>query len=215
MRKKNVYFMRPVGQLGPIKIGCSAYVEERLTQVATWSPIPLEIIHMQEGDHTLERNLHRCFADYHSHLEWFHPGDRLLAAISKLRSGSKIADAIDLSDDRGSIHAARRKQIIPELVGYRSFTMKVSWALKRARSKSKAMLYVPDDVDRIMCRWIGQFGYNVRRPPVRPTEDEMKRLQQFIDDPHSHCLTAADKLAAKGRARAIEYRTTSLDEAAA
>jgi hypothetical protein len=195
--KKHIYFMRPIGQLGPIKIGCSRCVQERLVQIAAWSPIPLEIIHTEEGDHKLERNLHRCFADYHSHLEWFHAGERLLAAILKLRSGSKIAEAIDLSDDKGSIHAARRKQLIPELVGYKSYTMKMSWALKRARDRSKVMLYLPSDVDLIMCRWIGQFGYRVRRPPVRPTDEDFKRLHQFLDDPYSHCVTHAHRFPKK------------------
>lgn len=190
--KKNIYFMRPVGHLGPIKIGCTAFPQARLEQLATWSPFPLEIIHFEEAEHSLERNLHRCFADYHSHHEWFHPGERLLEAISKIRAGAKISDAVDLTDNRGSIFPGR-KQIVPELVGCRSYTMKVMWALKRARNASKVMLYAPDDVDRIMHRWSGECGYHVRRPPIRPTDDELAIVQRFIDDPHPYCLTNDQK----------------------
>lgn len=215
---KYVYFMRPVGMEGPIKIGCSIYPQHRLEQVTIWSPFPLEILHIEEGSHTLERNLHRCFADCHSHNEWFRPEERLLNAIRCLQSGMKIAEAIDLGDDRGSIYM-NRPQMPAEMVGYRSLTMKVTWALKRARDKSKVMLYTPIDVDQIMTAWSGIISYNVRRPPVRPTEEQFKRVQEFIDNPYPHCVTHSQKFpdqrAAKGRARAIEYGTTSLDEAAA
>jgi hypothetical protein len=100
---KHVYFMRPVGMVGPIKIGCSRMLQDRLVQMATWSPFPLEIVYSEPGEHELERTLHRCFADYHSHLEWFHPGERLVAALNAMVAGAKIAEAVDLTDLRGSI----------------------------------------------------------------------------------------------------------------
>lgn len=102
--------MKPVGFPGPIKIGCSRMVDERLVQLAAWSPFPLEIIYSEAGEHELERNLHRCFADYHSHLEWFHPGERLIRALELLVAGASIAEAIDLSDVRGSIFMRNGKK---------------------------------------------------------------------------------------------------------
>ncbi|MDV4166222.1 GIY-YIG nuclease family protein [Rhizobium leguminosarum] len=185
---KYVYFMRPVGMEGPIKIGCTLYPHHRLVQLTIWSPFKLEILHMEEGSHTLERNLHKCFADCHSHHEWFHPEPRLLEAISKFKSGMKIADVIDLTDERGSIHA-NRPQVPEVLIGYRSLTMKLTWALKRARAKSKHHVHIPRDIDRIMAAWSGVWSYNVRTEPVRPTAEQFKRVQEFIDDPHSHCVT--------------------------
>jgi len=108
---KRIYFMKPVGLPGPIKIGCSRMVNERLVQLAAWSPWPLEIIYSEAGEHELERTLHRCFADYHSHLEWFHPGERLTRALERLvASDSSIAEAIDLSDVRGSIFMSNGKK---------------------------------------------------------------------------------------------------------
>lgn len=108
MKKKFVYFIRPVGMSGPVKIGCTGFIRERLVQLATWSPLPLEVIYVEEAGHDLERNLHRCFADCHSHHEWFQPNERLLSAIALLQSGKKIADAIDLNDKRGSIFPKKR-----------------------------------------------------------------------------------------------------------
>lgn len=107
---KRVYFIKPVGMIGPIKIGCSRMLEDRLTQLMAVSPFPLEIIHSEPGEHVLERQLHRCFADYHSHLEWFHPGPRLLAALGKIKSGLSIPEAVDLNDVRGSIFMADGKK---------------------------------------------------------------------------------------------------------
>lgn len=44
-----IYFMRPVGQLGPIKIGCSKTPDLRLDTMARWSPQLLEIICTTSG----------------------------------------------------------------------------------------------------------------------------------------------------------------------
>lgn len=97
-----VYFMRPVGMAGPIKIGNSWRPERRLRELMLWSPFPLEIIHTVPGDKVLERNLQNCFADCHSHAEWFFPAPRLLSAIAAMQSGVPVHVAVDLSDQRGS-----------------------------------------------------------------------------------------------------------------
>lgn len=107
---KRIYFIKPIGMPGPIKIGCSRLVESRLINIMAMSPFPLEIVYSEAGEHQLERQLHRCFADYHSHLEWFHPGERLIKAIEKMKRGAKIAEAVDLSDVRGSIFMSNGKK---------------------------------------------------------------------------------------------------------
>src|SRR3546814_12747101 len=40
---KRVYFIRPIGQAGPVKIGCSVGPNKRRPELETWSPVPLEI----------------------------------------------------------------------------------------------------------------------------------------------------------------------------
>lgn len=112
MSGKRVYFMKPVGMVGPIKIGCSRMVDDRLMQIAAWSPFPLEIVYSEPGEHVLERQLHRCFADYHSHLEWFHPGERLLSSLQKMKGGASIAEAVDLNDVHGSIFMSNGKKVL-------------------------------------------------------------------------------------------------------
>jgi hypothetical protein len=109
---KFIYFIKPVGMSGPIKIGCSMRPLNRLMEMAIWSPLKLELLHQQIGSHELERNIQMCFADYHSHLEWFRAGPRLTRAISKLQAGVPIAEAIDLSDVRGERFVVDGKRVL-------------------------------------------------------------------------------------------------------
>jgi hypothetical protein len=61
--KRYVYFIKPVGMDGPIKIGCSNIPEHRLVSLSMWSPFPLEIIGKTPGNLKDEGFLHRCFSD--------------------------------------------------------------------------------------------------------------------------------------------------------
>lgn len=85
-RKKVVYFMKPVGLPGPIKIGCAYNSKLRLADLARWSPLPLELIGQVDGDHTDEAFLHGCFFDLLSHGEWFFPAKALTDAIPHILS---------------------------------------------------------------------------------------------------------------------------------
>lgn len=193
MTGKNVYFIKPVGMPGPIKIGCSIFVEHRLLQLMVWSPIPLEVLYTEPGTHDLERNLHRCFADYHSHLEWFHPGERLVKAIERLKAGEKIADVVDLNDKRGSIFAGRTRADVPaDLDGYRSYQMKIMWARKKACDQAKVPVYVPFAVSSIMHSWQG--GRYPHKPnPRRPTDAQFAILDEYIGDPVKHSQTEKER----------------------
>lgn len=83
-----VYFLRPTGHEGPIKIGHSRMVETRIQPYFFWSPIPLELVAKVPGDETLERRLHAAFADLHSHHEWFHASPRITAVIDAVLAGT-------------------------------------------------------------------------------------------------------------------------------
>jgi hypothetical protein len=78
---KRVYFLRPVGQLGPIKIGCSKLPELRLETLTTWSPMRLEMVCSVPGSHKDERTLHGMFRKHQVHGEWFGASKELLALI--------------------------------------------------------------------------------------------------------------------------------------
>lgn len=98
-----IYFIRPVGMDGPIKIGCTMSLDYRIDTLETWSPFKLEVIALLDGDTYLERNIHECFSDFHSHKEWFHPGERLLDFIEKIRDGVPAHEATNLRHRLGPI----------------------------------------------------------------------------------------------------------------
>ncbi|MBP2508142.1 hypothetical protein J2855_001777 [Agrobacterium tumefaciens] len=187
---RNIYFIRPVGMLGPIKIGCSTCVDERLDALATWSPFKLEVIYTEQGNYTLEKQIHEVFADYHSHREWFHPGERLLTAIGKLLAGENIATAINLEDYRGTIRNVTRKprRPIPEFQKeLKSYEFQLVWACKRAEKSTGRSLRKPDDVLAILSRWKGSYQRRCD-DAVRPTESEFARLSEVIRNPENHFI---------------------------
>lgn len=104
---REIYFIKPVGQDGPIKIGCSSNPRLRLGQQMAWSAYPLEIICTVPGTIALEKNIHECFIDCHSHGEWFHATPRLLTAIARIAAGVPISEAVDLNARQGRIHSTK------------------------------------------------------------------------------------------------------------
>lgn len=95
-----VYFLRCGDR---VKIGHSVYPDARLAAVQSWCPYHLELVASIKGDKKLERNIQNCFADHHSHNEWFVLGTRLSDFLKAINSGVPLHQAIDLSDTRGNV----------------------------------------------------------------------------------------------------------------
>lgn len=87
-RPAKVYFIKPVGMAGPVKIGCSSLPERRLVELTIWSPFQLEVVVAVDGNEDLEWRLHASFAADRSHSEWFHASDRLTATMAAIADGS-------------------------------------------------------------------------------------------------------------------------------
>jgi hypothetical protein len=85
---KRVYFIKPVGMAGPIKIGCSCSPSNRTRSLETWSPFALEVMAEIEGDVLLERQFHAMFLHLHERREWFRPGADLLDVIAQINAGT-------------------------------------------------------------------------------------------------------------------------------
>lgn len=94
---KRIYFLRPVGQPGPVKIGCSVFPERRVLDLARVSPIPLELAASGPGNHEIERRLHRMFKGSRLHMEWFAASPELSELIARFAAGLPITDLIDMS----------------------------------------------------------------------------------------------------------------------
>ena len=91
----SVYFLRPIGMKGPIKIGFSDQPERRLKEMMMWSPFPLELFARVPGNRGLESALHQAFEDAKSHWEWFKPIPELVEAIDRMAAGIPPHDAFD------------------------------------------------------------------------------------------------------------------------
>lgn len=87
---KFIYFARPVGEVGPIKIGCSVYPKSRVSQMTIDYKTPLELIAEYPGDNAIERRIHRLFAADRIRFgnkggctEWFTASPRVLDFVAK------------------------------------------------------------------------------------------------------------------------------------
>jgi hypothetical protein len=100
-----IYFIRPVGADGPIKIGHTRRPEYRLYCCQACSPVRLEIAAQLEvaGDAQprarrealhLERRFHIKYADDRLHNEWFAATPELLADIASINAGAFDTDTL-------------------------------------------------------------------------------------------------------------------------
>lgn len=91
-----IYFIRPKGMPGPIKIGLSSKVDQRAEALSVWSPWPLEIIGTVPGTWADEQYLHSCFHDHRSHGEWFKETPELISAVAEVIAAGHV--------DRAKLH---------------------------------------------------------------------------------------------------------------
>lgn len=92
-KSRNIYFIKPCGFDGPVKIGCSEIPMTRLDQISVWSPWPLELVGFVPGDMADETYLHQCFYSSHLHREWFHSTPMLRRAIKQIIEAGSV-DAV-------------------------------------------------------------------------------------------------------------------------
>jgi hypothetical protein len=179
---KYVYFMKPVGAAGPVKIGCSGVPLQRLENLSTWAPEPLEIVVTIPGDFDTERSIHETFADLHSHREWFRADQRLTDLMQKLLDGVPLAKAVDLGGTRYKLgkkaaHWARH----PEKRLRCSYSHRLGWA-ERKSGKER-----PDDIRGIMYRWEGRHP-DWPGMTISPSAEDFARLEEVIANPATHMV---------------------------
>lgn len=93
-KEKFVYFIRPVGMDGPIKIGCSSNPEIRCNHLLYWSPFDLEVLARLPGDEILEARFHRKFLDSHERFEWFRWSEGLQCVVDAVASDKFDVDTL-------------------------------------------------------------------------------------------------------------------------
>lgn len=92
IERRNVYFLRPVGQQGPVKIGSSRMPMGRLKAVQIWSPLLLEMASFCPAHRNTEMFLHRHFLASHMHGEWFAWSEELQSLIDYVSNHSAMPD---------------------------------------------------------------------------------------------------------------------------
>lgn len=142
-----VYFIRPIGQEGPVKIGCSADPIKRLKQLMIWSPLPLEIAAAFPGNHSDEAAMQGMFAGQRSHGEWFRASDRLSALIASIRQGDPI--------DRLSSEYQEAKSSMRVASGVKShLTKRLNLAEKAALLRGISVIR-PDHIRQAVAEYTG------------------------------------------------------------
>lgn len=182
MTGRLIYFLRPVGQRGPVKMGCSRLPESRLQTFLPWSPVELEIAATCPGDFALERRLHGLFAAQHLRGEWFSASIELDALIRNIAKGRAVASLIDLKAEVVPFRERPPKSAEVRLrLGY--------WTrLHNAFDYGR----IPEDVRAIMARWAGQRGHERRLP----TPNEFARLEEVLAQPGLRARAAKRRRAA-------------------
>lgn len=182
-----VYFIKPIGMDGPVKIGCSDIPEARLKALTCWSPFPLEIAVAIPGNMRLEGRLHSTFAQHHSHHEWFLSSPRLRQLIHDLKAGIAVEEAIQLSDVAGGLRANKKRfrpKNSPFQTRHLSYQAKVRFAVTRVRKSGNTGLYTPNYIHSHIDALFRASQSNVDVSP-----SVLKDLDVFLSDPERYCVT--------------------------
>lgn len=139
-----IYFVEPVDLDGPIKIGFSQQAEARLGALSSASPIALRLIGALHASNDDEQFLHRCFADAHSHGEWFYATDLLRSTIEGILQHG-IQFARDTLIEKGPSKPWSYVPKSSEARAKQAAAMRKSWAERNAR-KEQALLALRDGV---------------------------------------------------------------------
>jgi hypothetical protein len=77
-----IYFIQ-LDRIGPIKIGFTNDVGNRLVSLQTSNPYPLRLLHFFPGNQEMEREIHSCFDEMRMNGEWFLPHPFILEEIQE------------------------------------------------------------------------------------------------------------------------------------
>jgi hypothetical protein len=165
-RQSYVYFIKPVGLPGPIKIGFSVNTRERLLSLGAWSPLKLEIIAEIPGTCQLEKNIQDCLLNSHSHHEWFFPTDEVISVVEAIKAGIPIEEAVDLTNRVGSIRTRG-------LSGWTESTKKRASYSTRIRNLHWKGYKTPQQIESILRKWDRDRS---------PSSEDIALLDVFISD---------------------------------
>jgi hypothetical protein len=80
-----VYIVQCEDEFGPVKIGVSSNVPERIKALEAYNPYPLKLLALLSGGYLLEEALHRRFAQWRIRGEWFAYCSEIRALVAAVR----------------------------------------------------------------------------------------------------------------------------------
>ncbi|MCY0921148.1 GIY-YIG nuclease family protein [Streptomyces sp. H27-G5] len=105
LRSERVYLIGSAGS-PLVKIGWTGNPEQRLRNLQTGSPVPLQLLAVFEGGAIVEAELHRRFADKRRHGEWFDLGPDPVRVVSPFVKPVQV-DEGEGTERRQPIHELR------------------------------------------------------------------------------------------------------------
>jgi hypothetical protein len=102
-----------VGEDGPIKVGATANLQRRLSNLQCSSPTPLRLVDSLPFQKGLERRLHNHLRGHHVRGEWFRSAPDVVAAFDRVRAGG--AKALASPKPRRSFRRPRKNMTITPL----------------------------------------------------------------------------------------------------
>lgn len=184
-KQKHVYFIKPIGMDGPIKIGCSDKPAKRLIMLSAWSPFALEMIGSVPGGFDDEGRLHRRFADLHTRKEWFMSSPTLRQTIECVLSGTSIRDACRALAEKGAIRGQKQPVRTPDRQLFLDYGRRIKKALRGLWDK-EGNWRRPPDIEKIMHDWRRDKVHG--RMPITPTDEQFARLEEYLADPKKHSV---------------------------
>jgi hypothetical protein len=106
-----IYFAKPVGSDGPIKIGRTRDPQKRLRSMNADSPVELEFAAVAEAEFEDEAKLHRQFDNCHLRGSWFAASPGITRAIALIAGGYSARAVID-NDSHADSHRSRVNRAI-------------------------------------------------------------------------------------------------------
>lgn len=188
-QQKHIYFIRPVGMDGPIKIGCSSTPEKRLAALAPWSPFPLEMVGSIPGDFGDERTIHRAFAHLHTHREWFLSSPELREFIKAALESNSLVAARKTLVPKGVVRKTTRVVRSQEHEAFLKLQTLVRQAERDLRSKDEHGNWsVPRDIAKIISKWSADV---YRGTGFAPESNDLARVREYLNNPAAHSVAPA------------------------
>lgn len=183
---EGVYFIQQ-GEDGPVKIGYTTSIQNRLASLQTGSPYELKLLGFYEGTIEQEKTLHQLFAEERINGEWFDPTPELLATAT---NGSIRLERITptLPQENGKAKTFTSAQLVETIykgIGFRS-ELQARWAvfydyLGVLFKYNQEVFELPDGLWYVPDFWLPEQKRWVKIYDNEPTCFERDKASSFAD----------------------------------